>query len=300
VVKISIEDTLAEQGNTLESKLGFFKTTRNRIEESWHNALDRIHSYVRPEKYKGFTLIELLVAISMITVLTGIILVGIKGARNRAREATCLGNIRNLGIAWLAYNGDNDGRMICGYPGANSSWVDVPMGKGNGTEREKEGIKRGLLFPYISDVEVYRCGADKRKWTTGAFRSYSIAGGMNGVSPKGEDEIYPIQMTKDITTPANQYVFVEEADPRAYNQSSYVLHPVSREWADPVAVWHNTSLAFADGHVEAHKWKAKSFVDWCRTAYTAPNTFIFKRSPVQESEDFDFMFKGYAYKALKE
>ena len=54
---------------------------------------------------KGFTLTELLMSMGIIAVLAGVSIPALKGARESARNASCQGNLRNLGVAYnLASN----------------------------------------------------------------------------------------------------------------------------------------------------------------------------------------------------
>ena len=57
----------------------------------------------------GFTLIELLVVISIIALLIAILLPALSGARNAARQMTCLANQRQIGIGAYAYTADHRG-----------------------------------------------------------------------------------------------------------------------------------------------------------------------------------------------
>lgn len=60
---------------------------------------------------RGFTLIELLVVVAIIAVLAALLLPVLSRAKLKARQAACLSNLRQIGVAFSLYQGENNERF---------------------------------------------------------------------------------------------------------------------------------------------------------------------------------------------
>ena len=262
-------------------------------------------------KIKAFTLIELLVVIAIIAVLLAILLPSLSLVKEQARSISCRSNVRTLTLAWIMYKDESEDKLVGGQCQLENQgpWAKVPpSGYSSTPEEEKAYIKEGLLWPFVKNIDVYRCPSDfryKSPHYNNPYRTYAIVGGMNGVRKTGAWEIMPCIKYSDIKSPSTKYVFLAECDPRGTNLHSWVMQPKSKQWVDSFGIWHrknSATLGFADGRADTHRWYSETLVEWNQTALWHPEQFQFYRDPrsgdTQEVEDFDFALKGYAYRSL--
>ena len=94
---------------------------------------------------KGFTLIELLVVIAIIAILAAILFPVFAKAREKARQATCTSNLKQLALASLMYAQDYDDRF--------SRLYSYDEGSGHAPLRWWED----KLMPYIRNWQVTEC-----------------------------------------------------------------------------------------------------------------------------------------------
>ncbi|MHC4556408.1 MAG: type II secretion system protein [Planctomycetota bacterium] len=215
-------------------------------------------------KTRAFTLIELLVVIAIIAVLMAILLPSLRLAKDQAHAIRCVSNQRSLTFSWLLYKDDFDAKMIGGHVGGQQDgklidWVDSPTGTGDPIEIKQQAIKRGLLWSYIKNFDVYRCPGDQRitRHNQDAFRSYSISGPMFGEERFSNWSERALWTYSEIKNPALRFVFVEEIDPRGHNMGSWVMQPDGSSWIDPLAIWHNKRSTFSYADLFIRGWQCQ-------------------------------------------
>ena len=111
---------------------------------------------------RGFTLIELLVVIAIIAILAAILFPVFAKAREKARQTSCMNNIRQIMIAVSMYIQDHDERV---FPASDLAWAtylksyneptlyDCPSLTGRGTNAAPEyGFNRFLMGMALGDI----------------------------------------------------------------------------------------------------------------------------------------------------
>src|SRR5579871_4500633 len=108
-----------------------------------------MNTHRRKRGAAGFTLIELLVVIAIIAILAAILFPVFAQAREKARQASCLSNSKQIGTALLMYVQDYDEQFPTGrYNPYNANAADY--GKG----------WAGSIYAYTKSAQILKCPDD--------------------------------------------------------------------------------------------------------------------------------------------
>lgn len=209
----------------------------------------------------GFTLIELLVVIAIISILAAILFPVFARARENARRASCMSNLKQIGLGVMMYTQDYDERLPSAYSGKSSPYTIADMWMGE-------------LGPYIKNPQLLFCQSDKALDSSYAdssgatFTNRNVYWWMNGVSYGWNF----IGLTYQACSPAkygcggvslasldnvSQIVMLADNGGKSPNTlTQYVMDctnmPDGTSASAPTAVhFDGGNFAFADGHV---KW----------------------------------------------
>ena len=177
-------------------------------------------------KHKGFTLIELLVVIAIIAILAAILFPVFARAREKARQSSCLSNVKQIALGVLMYAQDYDERLLAYRSDPRPAHSTISWAT--------------LIDPYIKNAQVWHCP------------SY----GNQGTHYGWNYEFISWHSLAQFGRPSETLMFGDSAGHVLYRPGryGYVPSPGDTYWAYNMAgVRHNggANLGFVDGHA---KW----------------------------------------------
>jgi prepilin-type N-terminal cleavage/methylation domain-containing protein/prepilin-type processing-associated H-X9-DG protein len=247
------------------------------------------------KRKSAFTLIELLVVIAIIAILAAILFPVFAQAREKARQTSCLSNMKQVGLGLLMYTQDYDEQ----FPRADYS---VPIGSPSLLNPAATGTFSGRVnhykwpvwvLPYIKNTQVFFCPSrtrDQVAWSgngeikgNGYALNLSISG--RPIAPTGENPSFLGGGLAGVQAPADTWMLMELRNQVSYSHitSGGTLFPVARRdsWQpylmpggvvnkDNAPHGEGLTFCYIDGHA---KWmNVRTFLANCPTAaeYTAP------------------------------
>jgi len=213
---------------------------------------------------RGFTLIELLVVIAIIAILAAILFPVFAKAREKARQASCQSNLKQIGIAFKMYVQDYDEQ----WPRADP----IPGGNNSPGQTGSRGLDFGFsgwisngLIPYTKNQQIYICPSINSDgfgdpWSNGGdathdgSRQFSYA--FNYVSDYGAKEA----TFQDVSNA----IILADSGTTAWWDCGYESGCGwrTRDWTQHInknykaTEYHSeqNDYLFEDGHVKAQRW----------------------------------------------
>jgi len=193
---------------------------------------------------RGFTLIELLVVIAIIAILAAILFPVFARAREKARQASCQSNLKQIALAATMYAQDYD-----------ETFVPMSAGSPSGTQ-----WTANLLEPYTKNIQIYECpsysGTTAQTCTCGspqAVRRLSYGFNCGGANARMPAWVGPMGAKLAAINAPAETLFA--GDSTCINIGPGAAYPSYGNVCPSWSARHNemVNLAFVDGHVKAMK-----------------------------------------------
>lgn len=178
-----------------------------------------------------FSLIELLIVIAIIAILAAMLLPALNQARERAKSIGCIGNLKQIGMAYQIYISENNDNMpparIPADGGKYQYWSNMMANQigepqiacDPGEDGDKKLNKRGMMFcPSMPIYENYTC-----YWSHYGIMYFGIGGETKG-------DIKPIRKFSRLLYPSRAFLFVDSSS--GWNKENNGYYMVDAKTSD--------------------------------------------------------------------
>jgi len=187
---------------------------------------------------RGFTLIELLVVIAIIAILAAILFPVFAKAREKARQSSCLSNVKQLMLSFMQYAQDYDEKFASMY------W--------DGTRWQPDQIWwGGEVMPYIKNTQILLCPSKADSVCSYIYNQYLSQLSMGQIAT-------PAEIVAIADSTGNGFWALDGTTMAMYGNANCRIKAVHNEGAN---------FGYADGH---GKWQAGSSwkPSWWRPGWT--------------------------------